>query len=115
MEIGGAKSFGKRIKAGTSCNGCGLCSKRCPTANISMQNATPVFGKKCLLCLQCIYQCPNGSLVPGIGKFMVLQEGFDLQKIQATLPLDEPVDIDVEASGLLWFGVRRYLQDTHDI
>jgi len=74
-----------------------------------MNNDKPVIGWKC------IYQCPNKSLSPGIRKFIVIQEGFDVKRIQETLPWDEPVDVATEAAGLLWLGVKRYRQNTSDI
>jgi len=115
MEIVGAKIFGKKIRTNDSCNGCHVCFTNCPVANITMHNDTPVFGMKCILCLKCIYQCPTKSLSPGIGKFVVIKEGFDLKKIQETLSWDEPVDVATEAAGLLWLGVKRYLLNTDDI
>jgi len=115
MEAVGARTFGKRIRVGESCNGCRLCATHCRVATITMHDGTPVFGMNCILCLHCIYQCPIKALSPGIGKFVVIQEGFDLKKIQDTLPWGEPVDVDAQASGLLWPGVKRYLQNTDDI
>ncbi len=115
METIGAKKFGKQIRVNKACNGCRLCATHCPVTNITMHDGTPVFGMKCILCLQCIYQCPTKALSPGIGKFVVIQESFDLKKIQKTLPWDEPVDVAAQASGLLWLGVKRYLLNTDDI
>ena len=45
MEIYGARLFGRHILVSDSCNGCAWCAKGCPTANITMKDGRPVFGK----------------------------------------------------------------------
>lgn len=44
------------------CIGCGICAHLCPTANIQIQNGTPVFGGDCLSCLACVQSCPHAAL-----------------------------------------------------
>jgi NAD-dependent dihydropyrimidine dehydrogenase PreA subunit len=115
LETAGAKEFHKTTIVSDTCNGCGLCSNRCPVGNITMNERKPVFASHCILCLNCFYLCPQKSLYPGTAKFIVIKEGFDLKKIQATIPWSKPLDIKKEASGLLWLGVRRYLLNKSDI
>lgn len=78
----GARFFGKYIKVNSEFNGCALCEKNCPRKNIRMSNGKPQFSNNCLLCLNCIYGCPRKALTPGIGKFMVIKEGFNLSLIE---------------------------------
>jgi ferredoxin len=111
LEKPGARIFGKLIKASKDCEGCGWCSKHCPTGNISMVNENPKFAGKCNLCLCCIYGCHKKALMPRIGKFMVLKEGFDLKQIEKKVPLEETIHIDELAKGYLWSGLKKYLQD----
>ena len=111
LEPLGARTFGKRIRIGRSCNGCALCARGCPAGNISMKNGKPEFGDACVLCLRCIYGCPRKALTPGTLKFILVKEGFDLQAIAATIPWNDPVDVEAEATGYLWLGVKRYLLD----
>ena len=78
----GARFFGKHIKVNSDCNGCALCERNCPRKNIRMSNDKPEFSNNCILCLNCIYGCPRKALTPGIGKFMVIKEGFNLNLIE---------------------------------
>lgn len=46
------------------CVACGLCAKRCPMGNITLdENGHPVWGTNCLLCLYCEMKCPNEAIV----------------------------------------------------
>lgn len=109
LEKFGARSFGKRIKISEKCTGCGWCIKNCPARNISMKDNKPVFGKGCQLCLNCIYGCPNKALEPGVGKFVVIREGYDLIELENMQPVTEQIDIEKLTKGYLWTGVRKYL------
>jgi flavodoxin/NAD-dependent dihydropyrimidine dehydrogenase PreA subunit len=45
------------------CTSCGLCMKRCPTKNIARdRRGRPVWGRNCLLCLQCEMHCPEEAI-----------------------------------------------------
>lgn len=115
LETFGARFFGERIRVNEICTGCGLCVRRCPVGNITLKNGRPVFGKDCIMCLNCIYSCPRQALHPGIMKFVTIKEGFDLERIKASLPWKVDIDIEKEAAGFLWLGVRRYLLENSDI
>jgi len=114
LEQYGAVQFGKRIKVKETCNGCGICMKGCPVNNIEIQNNRPVILNKCSLCLQCLYGCPQGALIPGIAKFILIKEGFDFSKILEHRDTSLSVDIKQETKGLLWLGLRRYLLDNNE-
>jgi len=111
LEKLGAKEFGKRIKVSSDCNGCSLCSQNCNAGNITMIANKPYFGKQCQLCLKCIYDCPQKALAPGMGKFVVIKEGYNLDELEKKLPHTELVDVDKLAKGYLWSGVKKYLLD----
>ncbi len=111
LEKIGAKSFGKRIQVSKRCIGCGWCVTHCPAGNITLKSDKPEFGNECHLCLACIYGCPHNALSPGIGKFFVIYEGFDLRDYEGMRVLSDDVDIEMMARGYLWRGVRDYLLD----
>lgn len=111
FEKSGAKQFGKKIKVTGDCNGCGWCSKNCNAGNIKMVANVPHFGGECILCLNCLYGCPNKALVPGIGKFIVIKDGFSIKELEKKLPYNGQVDVNALAAGYLWSGVRKYLLD----
>ncbi len=115
LEHIGAHAFGKNIHADASCNGCGLCAIKCPVSNIALQDNKPAFGKKCVLCLGCIYSCPQKALRPAIMKFVAIPNGFSLKDILALPHDDTEIDLDREAKGYLWLGVKRYLSNTSDM
>lgn len=109
LEKVGARSFGKRIKTNENCNGCGWCEKACPRANITLVNGTPVFNNNCLLCLKCIYGCPQRALEPGIGKFIVIKQGYNLNAIEKNNQIDTLDSVEKLAKGYLWKGIKEYL------
>lgn len=109
LEKYGAKIFGKRIRFTEACTGCGWCSSNCPAGNITLESGKPKFSNKCHLCLNCIYGCPNKALKPGIGRFVVIKEGYDLKAIENMGEIKEPIDVECLAKGYIWSGIRKYL------
>ncbi|WMJ86648.1 EFR1 family ferrodoxin [Anaerocolumna sp. MB42-C2] len=103
--------WGHRIKVSGSCNSCGLCSRVCPSGNITMKKGKPDFGHKCHLCLNCIYSCPGKNLTPGFAKFIIVKQGYNLDKLESKLPLTEKIDIEKLAKGYLFNGVKKYLME----
>ena len=46
------------------CIDCGLCSKICPTENITKnKNGEIVFGSKCIMCVKCYNLCPKDAIL----------------------------------------------------
>ncbi|MDR1713030.1 MAG: EFR1 family ferrodoxin [Coriobacteriales bacterium] len=132
--------FGQAIKVAEDCAGCGLCARGCPAGNISMGPETtahpddnpttdtsaagtaaavsvkPVFADRCVLCLRCLYACPNQALSPGREKFAVLQDGYALDEIASRHPTpDDWQNLESLAKGWLYAGIRRYLQEARDL
>ncbi len=110
IERLGARYFGKHIRFSDSCTGCGWCSSNCPAGNITLEDGRPKFSNKCHLCLKCIYGCPRKALKPGLIKFVIIKDGFDLNSIDK-IELVEEVDVLHLTKGYLWSGVRKYLLD----
>ena len=106
----GAKFFGKMLKAGTSCNGCGLCARQCPSGNIRIQNGKPKFGWKCVLCMRCLYAGPQHTIRAGMPvlKHMTLRDGFDLQSIQAMAASAAVPDTAPANASMAWKGASAY-------
>jgi ferredoxin len=111
LEKYGARSFGKRIKVSDVCTGCGWCVENCPAGNIKLYLGKPEFGGACHMCLGCIYGCPVKALEPGILKFLVIKEGYNLKKLENVKPPETQVDVDELAKGYLWSGLRKYIKE----
>lgn len=107
----GGHYFGKRIRVGETCNGCGHCSKNCPSGNITMKDDKPLFAKSCHFCMNCLYSCPMKALTPGVLKTAMLKNGYDLNALaekpkQDTLTQEQIKEL---APGAAWVAVREYL------
>ncbi len=56
------------------CNGCGICAKVCPAANITMHGGRPVWNHRCDQCFSCLQWCPQeavqyGKKTPGYKRY----------------------------------------------
>lgn len=110
LEKIGAKFFGKCLKVNGNCLNCGWCAQNCPRGNITIVNNKITFGDTCVICLRCVYGCPQKAIEPGIGKFMILRDGFDLSEIENKtryMTVFPPVEQVTE--GSLLKGVKAYL------
>ena len=111
LEKIGGKYFGKYLKVNEKCVKCSWCAQNCPRGNITMVNEKITFGgDSCVICLRCVYGCPQKAIEPGIGKFMVITGGFDLSKIEnrmSYMTVFPPVEHITK--GVLLKGVKAYL------
>lgn len=82
FEVFGGGFFGRHLKVNDKCVNCGWCEKLCPRDNIRIIDGKHIFGNDCVICLRCIYGCPQKAIEPGFGKFMVLPEGYNLSKVE---------------------------------
>ncbi len=51
--------------AGDACTSCGLCTRVCPTQNITLVDGRPQWGKDCVQCVACIHRCPQRAIEYG--------------------------------------------------
>ncbi len=109
MEKLGCRLYAKTIRHTEACNGCGLCARECPGRNIIMVDKKPHFQARCLLCLRCIYRCPQKALKPGLARMAILSGGYDLAAMLRQAEDQLPCDLEKTAKGYLWKGVREYL------
>lgn len=105
----GSKKFGELLKATDSCTHCGLCEQNCPAENIQLIDGTPKFSSKCIMCMRCIYACPESAIYPGTMKFMVLKEGYDIHSILVDSQIDS--DYVTERTKGYYKHFYRYLND----
>jgi ferredoxin len=110
-EKAGARLFGRFIRCNDNCNGCGWCSRNCPASNITMRDSRPEIGKRCNMCLGCLYGCPRKALSQRLFGFFLFREGFSLSEIESKIPWPFPVDVGALAKGYFWSGLRRYLEE----
>lgn len=55
----------KKFYATKACNGCEICEKLCPTANITMEKGKPRWHGDCIQCQSCIAICPKNAIEYG--------------------------------------------------
>jgi len=101
----GCKSFAKGLTTKDTCNKCGLCVKICPRDNISMVNNKIIFGEDCVLCMRCIYACPNKAIT---GRRDLASVSFDINKFDGDTSFSDRRIIEI-TKGLMLKGVRNYL------
>lgn len=101
-----ARTFARHI-AIEDCVGCGWCSRNCPVGNITLHDAKPVYGKACIMCFRCIYECPSGAL--SSKNFMVLDEGYDLDALEKRMAGVDLKPVEECCKGTALKAIRRYL------
>ena len=105
----GYHKFAKNLEITTGCTGCGICSINCPTGNINMVDNNPAFGNSCIMCLRCIYNCPQKAIKTELS--IVFKTGFSLARIENEMDGKELEPVEKLAKGLVWIGLRKYLLD----
>lgn len=81
LESAGARIWGLELHSNKKCTSCGICVKNCPTGNIHFNKKyKPRFGFKCLMCLRCIYSCPEKAISPWISRFVPIKGGYNIEK-----------------------------------
>lgn len=59
------KKMDSKFYADDKCNACGICSKVCPSLNITYHNKRPVWNHKCEQCFACLQWCPKKAIQYG--------------------------------------------------
>lgn len=111
LEKPAARFWGRFIKTLADCNGCGWCAQNCPSQNIVIVQGKPKFANRCHMCLKCIYGCHKKALTPGMCRFVIIKDGYDLKYLSEKVSLDGTADVNELAKGYLWNGVKKYLQE----
>lgn len=112
LEDRGARLFGRNIKPGPACTGCGLCRDLCPMGNIRMEGERPVFGRACAFCMGCLYSCPAGDLTPRFFKAAKLPGGLSIEGIAAGPPVPDGYADGPLPRSFIWSGVVKYVKET---
>ncbi|MFC2068789.1 EFR1 family ferrodoxin [Chloroflexota bacterium] len=73
-----SRLFGLELHARNNCNSCGICWDNCPENNIKYNNGKPKFGFSCLMCMRCIYNCPQKAITPRFSKFIPIKNGYSI-------------------------------------
>jgi Fe-S-cluster-containing hydrogenase component 2 len=84
----------------------------CPVGNIRLdeQRQTPVFSNDCVMCFRCVYGCPRKAM--HANDFQVLKAGFDLWGVEKRMADKALKPVAQCCKGIMWAGVRRYLDDS---
>lgn len=91
----GAKYFGKSLYANEACTNCGKCYHRCPMGNIHHTDEGIKFGKKCIWCMRCIYNCPEDAIESKYMRFCILKPHYNLKRV---IEDDSISDIMIDAN-----------------
>lgn len=79
VEQFASRLFGLELHARKNCNSCGICWNNCPENNIKCNiNGMPKFGFSCLMCMRCIYNCPQKAITPRFSKFIPIKKGYSI-------------------------------------
>ena len=79
IEHWGGRFNGKRYKVSDKCLKCGLCVKKCPVHNITIENGEFKFGKNCLMCMRCSFNCPANAIKIGLFDKWKVNGAYDFE------------------------------------
>lgn len=77
----GAHLFGKDLKVSSECNNCKLCIINCPVSNMYEKKGKIRFKFKCLMCMKCVYDCPQKAIHGRLLNAVILKDGFDIKSV----------------------------------
>lgn len=82
LEHLGARFFGKDLRAGSECTKCGLCAAECPAGNITITEKGVRFSWSCIMCLRCVYSCPQQAIKPRLYRWIPLAGGYSPPRLE---------------------------------
>lgn len=68
----GRFTIAKTFYASSTCNHCGLCSKKCPVQAITSKDGRPFWTLKCESCMKCMNECPHRSIETAHGLILIV-------------------------------------------
>lgn len=75
----GARFFGKDLQVTDTCNKCKLCIKNCPVSNIFEEKGAIHFKFNCLMCMKCVYGCPQNAIHGRLFNAVILKDGLKVE------------------------------------
>lgn len=105
------KNFSSSLRVKQNCIGCGWCADNCPRNNIKIEEGIPTFGETCIVCLRCIYGCPNESIYSNKYNGMIIREGYSIDDIEERMKGIKIQPIEECCKGIIWIGVKKYLKE----
>ncbi len=107
FERSGSRALG--LAASRACRGCSRCVETCPTQNIALRRGRARFGWRCLACFRCVYACPEKAIAPRLWPFLVLAEGYDIERVAAAPELED--GFFAREPGVLYRRLVTYVQE----
>lgn len=81
------------------CVECERCIKICPQGNVKVKDGKISFGKSCVLCMGCSFNCPTDAIKVGLFKFWKVNGSYRLDELVKDDSLYFPVVPD-KAKGI---------------
>ena len=79
VEHGGMRLIGRSFKVDMKkCVKCGKCVRECPMKNITFDGEKFTFGKNCLGCMRCSFNCPTNAFNIGILQGWKVNGAYDI-------------------------------------
>jgi Pyruvate/2-oxoacid:ferredoxin oxidoreductase delta subunit len=63
----GLQNMWRSFNVYSSCNGCGVCEKICPTESIKINMGKPAWSSTCEQCMRCVNFCPKEAIYQTMG------------------------------------------------
>ncbi|MBN2004837.1 MAG: EFR1 family ferrodoxin [Anaerolineae bacterium] len=83
------------------CTACGLCTKQCPTRNITADNdGRPVWGNTCIMCVHCEMNCPQEAITSSFDQAFSKFSLAHNVKVAANDPEIEHVRVELKKGRL---------------
>jgi ferredoxin len=65
LSFGQVPGMDKKFTVDEACNGCAICVRVCPVANIDLHENRPRWHHRCTQCLACLQWCPQKAIQMG--------------------------------------------------